>query len=101
MSSPLAERLTQRFFRYLAISSQSDPRATTLPTTPGQHEMARELEQELRQLGLDDIEIDEHATVTAVKRGNVPGAPRIGFITPYRYRRRRAIAGHPPADPAL
>ncbi|MVT02484.1 peptidase T [Enterobacter sp. 10-1] len=81
MSSPLAERLTQRFFRYLAISSQSDPRATTLPTTAGQHEMARELAQELRQLGLDDIEIDEHATVTAVKRGNVPGAPRIGFIT--------------------
>lgn len=81
MSSPLAERLTQRFFRYLAISSQSDPRVTTLPTTPGQHEMARELAQELRQLGLDDIEIDEHATVTAVKRGNVPGAPRIGFIT--------------------
>ncbi|TDQ23527.1 tripeptide aminopeptidase [Raoultella sp. BIGb0149] len=81
MSSPLAERLTQRFFRYLAISSQSDPRATTLPTTPGQHEMARELAQELRQLGLDDIEIDEHATVTAVKKGNVPGAPRIGFIT--------------------
>ncbi|OMP89757.1 peptidase T [Raoultella terrigena] len=81
MSSPLAERLTQRFFRYLAISSQSDPRATTLPTTPGQHEMARELAQDLRQLGLDDIEIDEHATVTAVKRGNVPGAPRIGFIT--------------------
>jgi tripeptide aminopeptidase len=35
MSSPLASQLTQRFFRYLAISSQSDPRATTLPTTPG------------------------------------------------------------------
>lgn len=81
MSSPLAQRLTQRFFRYLAISSQSDPRATTLPTTPDQHQMARELAHELRQLGLDDIEIDEHATVTAVKRGNVPAAPRIGFIT--------------------
>ncbi len=81
MSSPLASQLTQRFFRYLAISSQSDPRATTLPTTPGQHEMARELADELRRLGLDDIVIDDHATVTAVKRGNVPGAPRIGFIT--------------------
>ncbi|VFS71834.1 Peptidase T [Raoultella terrigena] len=101
MSSPLAERLTQRFFRYLAISSQSDPRATTLPTTPGQHEMARELAQELRQLGLDDIEIDEHATVTAVKRGNVPGGAADRLYHPYRYRRRRAIAGHPPADPAL
>lgn len=81
MSSPLASQLTQRFFRYLAISSQSDPRATTLPTTPGQHEMARELADELSRLGLDDIVIDDHATVTAVKKGNVPGAPRIGFIT--------------------
>ena len=81
MPSPLASQLTQRFFRYLAISSQSDPRATTLPTTPGQHEMAREIADELRRLGLDDIVIDDHATVTAVKRGNVPGAPRIGFIT--------------------
>lgn len=81
MSSPLAHQLTQRFFRYLAISSQSDARATTLPTTPGQHEMARELADELQRLGLDDIVIDEHATVTAVKKGNVPGAPRIGFIT--------------------
>lgn len=81
MSSPLASQLTQRFFRYLAISSQSDPATTTLPTTPGQHEMARALASELAQFGLDDIVIDEHATVTAVKKGNVPGAPRVGFIT--------------------
>ncbi|WP_318371398.1 peptidase T [Enterobacter sp.] len=81
MSSPLASQLTQRFFRYLAITSQSDAAATTLPTTPGQHEMARELANELEMLGLSDIVIDDHATVTAVKKGNVPGAPRIGFIT--------------------
>ena len=81
MASPLTRQLTQRFFRYLAITSQSDPRATTLPTTPGQHKMAQALADELRQFGLDDIVIDEHATVTAVKKGTVPGAPRIGFIT--------------------
>ena len=81
MSSALASQLTQRFFRYLAITSQSDPRATTLPTTAGQHAMAQALADELRQLGLDEIVIDEHATVTAVKKGNVAGAPRIGFIT--------------------
>ncbi|EIW9476138.1 MULTISPECIES: peptidase T [Klebsiella] len=81
MASPLTRQLTQRFFRYLAITSQSDPRATTLPTTPGQHQMAQALADELRQFGLDDIVVDEHATVTAVKKGTVPGAPRIGFIT--------------------
>lgn len=81
MTSPLASQLTQRFFRYLAITSQSDAAATTLPTTPGQFDMARALAQELQTLGLDEIVLDEHATVTAVKKGTVPGAPRIGFIT--------------------
>lgn len=81
MTSSLASQLTQRFFRYLAITSQSDAAATTLPTTPGQFDMARALAQELQTLGLDEIVLDEHATVTAVKKGTVPGAPRIGFIT--------------------
>ena len=81
MSSPLQFQLTQRFFRYLAITSQSDPRVNTLPSTAGQKEMAKVLADELRTLGLDDIIIDEFATVTAVRKGNVPDAPRIGFIT--------------------
>lgn len=81
MPSSLSEQLTQRFFRYLAVTSQSDARVNTLPSTPGQHEMARMLAEELRALGLEEIVIDEHATVTAVKRGNVAAAPRVGFIT--------------------
>ncbi|MBS0847144.1 peptidase T [Citrobacter sp. JGM124] len=81
MSSPLQLQLTQRFFRYLAVSSQSDPRVNTLPSTPGQKEMAKLLADELQSLGLEDIIIDDHATVTAVRKGNVSTAPRIGFIT--------------------
>lgn len=72
MGTPLSRQLTHRFFRYLAITSQSDPSVKTLPSTPGQHEMARELAQELAQLGLDDIVIDEFATVTAVKKVMYP-----------------------------
>jgi tripeptide aminopeptidase len=81
MTSAIAEQLTERFFRYLAVTSQSDAAATTLPSTPGQHEMAKLLAAELRELGMTDVQIDEHATVTARKPGNQPGAPRIGFIT--------------------
>lgn len=81
MSSQLQFQLTQRFFRYLSITSQSDPRVNILPSTAGQKEMAKVLADELRALGLDDIIIDEFATVTAVRKGNVPDAPRIGFIT--------------------
>ncbi|MDO6405539.1 peptidase T [Pantoea phytobeneficialis] len=81
MTDQLARQLTQRFYRYLAVSSQSDAKSTTLPSTPSQHAMAELLAAELRELGLEDIIIDEHATVTALKRGNRPDAPRIGFIT--------------------
>lgn len=81
MSDTLEQTLTHRFYRYLAVTSQSDARATTLPSTPEQHDMARLLAEELRQLGLHDVVIDDHATVTAVRPGNTPGAPRIGFIT--------------------
>ncbi|HAB24783.1 MAG TPA: peptidase T, partial [Pantoea sp.] len=81
MMTALANQLTQRFFRYLTVSSQSDAKSDTLPSTPSQHAMAQLLAQELTALGLDKVEIDDCATVTAVKRGNRPSAPRIGFIT--------------------
>lgn len=81
MTDSLAHQLSTRFYRYLAVSSQSDASSTTLPSTPEQHKMARLLADELRAQGLQDVVIDEHATVTAVKPGNCPSAPRIGFIT--------------------
>ncbi|WP_312204239.1 peptidase T [Mixta calida] len=81
MTDRLARQLTDRFYRYLAVSSQSDAHATTLPSTPGQQQMAQLLAEELRALGLQQVEIDAHATVTAVKPGNRPAAPRVGFIT--------------------
>ncbi|WP_426767946.1 peptidase T [Erwinia aphidicola] len=81
MTDNLASQLTQRFYRYLAVTSQSDAAATVLPSTPEQHQMAQMLADELRQLGLEKVVIDEFATVTAVKPGTRPDAPRIGFIT--------------------
>ena len=79
MTPPLADRLVERFFRYLAITSQSDARATAVPSTPGQWEMARLLESELEALGLSDIHLDGHAVLTARRPGTVADAPRIGF----------------------
>ncbi|WP_353182612.1 peptidase T [Bosea sp. (in: a-proteobacteria)] len=76
----LRDELLERFFRYVAVESQSDAAAKTLPSTPGQQRLAELLAQELRGLGLDDVVVDRHATVTAVKRGRRPQAPRIGFI---------------------
>ncbi|MBV4366819.1 peptidase T [Erwinia phyllosphaerae] len=81
MDQQLASQLTHRFFRYLAVTSQSDAAATSLPSTPGQHEMAALLAAELRAMQLQDVVIDDCATVTATLPGTRAGAPRIGFIT--------------------
>jgi tripeptide aminopeptidase len=75
----LAERLVARFFRYLAVTSQSDARATVVPSTAGQWDMARLLLGELKVMGLADVHMDEHACVTARIPATVQGAPRIGF----------------------
>ncbi|WP_168400435.1 peptidase T [Erwinia amylovora] len=81
MNESLARQLTQRFYRYLAVSSQSNAASKVLPSTPEQHQMAQLLADELQNLDMKDVVIDEFATVTAVKKGNRPGAPRIGFIS--------------------
>lgn len=81
MTQALADQLSKRFYRYLAVTSQSCAASNVLPSTPEQHAMAVMLADELRELGLRDVVIDEFATVTAVKPGNRPDAPRIGFIT--------------------
>lgn len=75
----LADTLVRRFFRYLAVTSQSDARATTVPSTQGQWDMVRLLESELRQIGIAELHLDEHGVLTARLPGTVPGAPRIGF----------------------
>jgi tripeptide aminopeptidase len=79
-ATDIRDELVERFFRYVGIESQSDAAAATLPSTPGQLDLARLLADELRQLGLCDVVVDNKAIVTAVRRGNNPDAPCIGFI---------------------
>ncbi len=58
--------VVERFMRYAQVDSQSDPRnEEQTPSTPGQHDMARLLGEELRALGCEDVVVDEHAYVTA------------------------------------
>ncbi|MGI4953786.1 MAG: peptidase T [Janthinobacterium lividum] len=80
MIASLPDQLVQRFFRYLAIPSQSDARATMLPSTPGQWRLAELLAAELAALGLADIHLDGNGVLTARLPGTVPGAPCIGFV---------------------
>ena len=57
----------ERFMRYVQVDSQSDPdNMDVTPSTPRQHEMARYLGDELREIGCTDVSVDEHAYVTGI-----------------------------------
>lgn len=75
----LQTKLQTRFFQYLAITSQSNATSPTVPSTKEQWDMVNFLAEELKQYGLENIEIDEHGILTALKRGTKKGKT-IGFI---------------------
>lgn len=76
----LRENLVERFFRYVAVTSQSDGAVKTVPSTEGQTEFAELLAGELRALGLKDVHVDAHSVVTAFRPGTRAKAPKIGFV---------------------
>ncbi|PJG85717.1 peptidase T [Conservatibacter flavescens] len=75
----LDQQLIERFFRYLAISSQSVATECTVPSSAGQWKMAELLAEELRALGLQNVQIDSYANVTALWKGTIAHATPIGF----------------------
>jgi tripeptide aminopeptidase len=84
-TSPLAEAiapdLLDRFQRYVRVNTQSSRAANGTPSTPGQLDLSRMLVEELRAIGLEDAELDDHGYVMATLPGTVDGgAPVIGLI---------------------
>ncbi|HBI46805.1 MAG TPA: peptidase T [Planctomycetales bacterium] len=78
------DTLLDRFCRYVRIHTQADEAATTYPSTPGQLELGRLLTQELRDMGLNDAEQDEHgivlATIPATMKHAVPTIAWIAHV---------------------
>lgn len=61
----ISDTVLDRFLRYVVIDTQSDASSSTQPSTEKQKSLGRLLEQELRQLGLQDAHLDEHGNVYA------------------------------------
>lgn len=66
----------ERFLRYVKIDTQSDHSSTSFPSTEKQKDLARILVDELKQIGINDAEMDEHgyvyATIESNTEKNVP-----------------------------
>ena len=62
--------VTDRFIRYAKIDTQSDPESITCPSTDKQKNLSRLLVEELKQMGIVDVELDEHGYVYATIENN-------------------------------
>ncbi len=71
----------ERFLSYVRIDTQSDPRSTSYPSAARELDLSRKLVEELRQLGLSDVELTGDGYVMATLPGNVEHpVPVIGLI---------------------
>lgn len=66
------DRLVKSFIRYVKFDTGSDAELAEkqIPSTEKQTKLAKELANELRNLGLQDITIDKHSIVTATLPSN-------------------------------
>lgn len=64
--------VTERFVRYAKIDTQSDPLSPSCPSTEKQKNLSRLLVEELKAMGIQDAELDEHGYVYATVPSNTP-----------------------------
>ena len=62
--------VTDRFIRYAKIDTQSDPNSPSCPSTEKQKNLSRILVEELKTMGIKDVELDEHGYVYATIESN-------------------------------
>lgn len=76
------KHIIDRFIGYATIDTESDPNSNSTPSTEKQWNLANQLVEELKQIGMDDVTIDDNAYIMATLPSNVPhDVPVIGFIS--------------------
>ena len=79
----MKEELLSRFLKYVRVYTPSDAQnENTVPSSSCQFDLAHVLEEDMKQIGIQDVYVDEHSYVY----GNLPASkgyenePAIGFI---------------------
>ena len=68
----------ERLLHYVTFMTPSDEDSTTSPSSECQFDLARELEKELKELGVSDTEVSEYCYVY----GHIPASPGYESVTP-------------------
>ena len=73
--------ITDRFLKYVSYPTTSDENTKMTPSTPGQITFAKYLVEELKAVGLSDVDLDKNGYVMATLPANTgEQLPVIGFI---------------------
>ena len=73
--------IVDRFLKYVSFDTQSDDSTNTTPSTEKQFRLAEYLVEELKSIGMAEVEMDELGYVYATLPANTDKAvPTIGFI---------------------
>jgi len=76
------EKVVERFINYARQYTTSDPESTTYPSTGRQLDFMKKLVDELKGIGLEEVEMDEYGYVTATIPANgVDDCRVVGFIS--------------------
>ena len=70
--------VVERFLSYIKIDTTSDEDSQSYPSTPNQLILGKSIAEELRELGLEDVEQDKYGYVTATIPANIENVPVLG-----------------------
>ena len=75
------EHIIKRFVSYVTIDTESDPNNPAFPSTEKQWDLARKLELELKEIGMQNVTLDENCYIMATLPSNLDyEVPTIGFV---------------------
>lgn len=79
------DKLLSRFLNYVKIYSTSDPESESTPSTAQQWNVAKFIFEELKSIGLEEVEIDGNGYIYGYVPSNLEeeARPTIGFISHY------------------
>ena len=75
------QHITNRFIKYVTIDTESDPNNPSFPSTEKQWDLAKVLVEELKQIGMQDVDLDKNCYIMATLPSNIDYiVPTIGFV---------------------
>jgi tripeptide aminopeptidase len=76
------QHIIDRFISYVTVDTESDPHSETTPSTAKQWDLANQLVEELKNIGMQDVTIDDKSYIMATLPSNVDHeVPTIGFVS--------------------